>query len=280
MNDLLVNPAVQSGFIPLVVALICVFILKRAGWYWSGLAFAIAYFTSVYFTVGLQLTPLTSTRKTLILAIAAIVLGLVLDVVINVARQKPRVVFGALFAAGACAVIWVVWPVASRQEGAELWLTLLPSMLYAGWITAGTQTLHDKSDEGAMVALAQGLGTGISALLGASALLGQLGIAIGAIAGAYLIMLVFNQEVKLGSNFTLPIGLLNGLIGVGAVLYASLPWYTLLPLVLIPATIYIPVTSERSKFFKLLMLALLTLPLTIIAIVIAWSTTGNSEGLY
>jgi hypothetical protein len=280
MNDLLVNPAVQSGFIPLVVALICVFILKRAGWYWSGLAFAIAYFTSVYFTVGLQLTPLTSTRKTLILAIAAIVLGLVLDVVINVARQKPRVVFGALFAAGACAVIWVVWPVASRQEGAELWLTLLPSMLYAGWITAGTQTLHDKSDEGAMVALALGLGTGISALLGASALLGQLGIAIGAIAGAYLIMLVFNQEVKLGSNFTLPIGLLNGLIGVGAVLYASLPWYTLLPLVLIPATIYIPVTSERSKFFKLLMLALLTLPLTIIAIVIAWSTTGNSEGLY
>lgn len=280
MNDLLVNPAVQSGVIPLVVALIFALVLKRAGWYWSGLAFAIAYFTSVYFTVGLQFTPLTSTRKTLILAVAAIVLGLVLDVVMAAARQKPRAVFAALFAAGACAVLWVVWPVASRLEGTERWFMLLPSMLYAGWITAATEKLHHKPDEGAMVALALGLGTGISALLGASALLGQLGIAIGAVAGAYLLLLVVNQQVKLGSNFTLPVGLLNGLIGIGAVVYASLPWYTLLPLVLIPATIHIQVPSERSKFFKLLMLALLTLPLTIIAIVIAWGTTGGSEGVY
>ena len=276
MNNLLVNPAVQSGVIPLLAALICAFILKRFGWYWSGLGFGIAYYISVYFAAGLQFTPLTSTRKTLILGIAAILLGLVLDYI----RQKPRIVFPVVFVGGAFAAIWVVWPVASRQEGAELWLLLLPSFLYAGWITAATEILNDKSDEGAMVALALGLGTGVSALLGASALLGQLGIAIGAIAGAYLLLLVFKQEVNLGSNFTLPVGLLSALTGIGAVTYASLPWYSLLPLVLIPATIYIPVSGERSKFFKLLMLALLTWPLTIIAILIAWKATGSSEGMY
>jgi hypothetical protein len=131
-----------------------------------------------------------------------------------------------------------------------------------------------------MVALALGLGTGISALLGASALLGQLGIAIGAIAGGYLLLLVFKQEIPLGSNLTLPVGLLSSLLGIAAVVYASLPWYSLLPLALIPVTINIPLPGELSRFFRLLLLAAYTLPLTIIAIVITWYVTSSNQSMY
>ena len=157
---------------------------------------------------------------------------------------------------------------------------LLPSLLYTGWLTASSETQSEKADQGSMLALALGLGTGISAMLGASALIGQLGIAIGAIAGAYLILLLFKQDIKLGSNFMLPVGLLCGLLGIAAVIYASLPWYSLIPLVAIPAVVHIPLSNELSKFKKLLLLASATLPLTIISIVITWMSMNSSESGY
>ena len=276
MNDLLANPAIQSGIIPFVIAIITAWGLRRMGWLWSGLGFAIAYYVSVYFAAGFQFTPLTSTRKILILGIIAIVVGLGVDFL----KQKPHFLSPIMFILGAAAMSWVIWPVAARQEGADFWMMLLPALVYAGWLTASSELLRSKADEGAMVALTLGLGTGISAMLGASALLGQLGIAIGAIAGGFLILLLLKQDMQLGSNFTLPVGLLSGLLGIAAVVYASLPWYSLLPLLLIPAMINIPVVGSSSKFKKLLMLAFYTLPLTIISVVITWISSSGSESGY
>lgn len=276
MNDLLANPAIQSGIIPFVIAMLAAWGLRRLGWVWSGLGFAIAYYVSVYFAVGFQFTPLTSTRKILILGLVAITLGLVVDFL----KQKPRFLPVVMFILGAVAMAWVIWPVTARQEGGDFWMMLLPSLIYAGWLTASSESLRNKPDQGAMVALTLGLGTGISAMLGASALLGQLGIAIGAIAGGYLILLLLKQNIQLGSNFMLPVGLFSGLLGIAAVVYASLPWYSLLPLLIIPAMIYMPVAGESSKFKKLLMLALYTLPFTIISVVITWISSGSGESGY
>lgn len=276
MSNLLTNPAVQSGIIPFIVALVAAWVLRRAGWLWSGLGFAIAYYVSVYFAAGLQFTPLTSTRKILILGIVTIGLGLVIDAL----KQKPRFLPVIIFVASAAAVTWVIWPVVNREQGGAFWLMLLASILYAGWLTTATETLRTRTDRGAMLALALGLGTGISAMLGASALLGQLGIAIGAIGGAYLLLQLLKQDILLGSNFALPVGLLNGLLGIAAVIYASLPWYSLLPLALLPATAHLPVRGELSKFKKLLLLALYTLPMTIIAIIITWITGSSGESMY
>ena len=276
MNDLLANPAIQSGIIPFVIAMLAAWGLRRMGWVWSGLGFAIAYYVSVYFAAGFQFTPLTSTRKILILGIVAIALGLSVDFL----KQKPRFLPAIIFVISAAAISWVIWPVAARQEGGDFWMMLLPSLIYTGWLTASTESLRSKPDEGAMVALTLGFGTGISAMLGASALLGQLGIAIGAIAGGYLILLLLKQDIKLGSNFVLPVGLLSGLLGISAVVYASLPWYSLLPLLVIPAMIHIPVAGGSSKFTKLLMLALYTLPFMIISVVITWISSGSGESGY
>ncbi|WP_455222377.1 hypothetical protein [Kaarinaea lacus] len=276
MSNLLTNPAIQSGIIPFVVALIAAWGLRRVGWVWSGLGFAIAYYISVYLAAGFQFTPLTSTRKILILGIVAIVLGLLIDAL----KQKSHLVSLIVFIVGAVAVSWVIWPVANREEGGSFWIMLMASLVYAGWLSASTDRLRDSTDRGAMVALALGLGTGVSAMLGASALLGQLGIAIGAIGGAYLILQLLKQEIALGCNFTLTVGLLNGLLGVSAVIYASLPWYSLAPLSLIPLTVNIPVPDELSKFKKLLLLALYTLPLTITAIIVTWAVSSSGESMY
>ncbi|WP_455209073.1 hypothetical protein [Kaarinaea lacus] len=276
MSDLLANPAIQSGIIPFAIALLAAWTLRRFGWVWSGLGFAVAYYTSVYLAAGFQFLPLTSTRKILILGIIAIALGLTIDAL----KQKPHIISAVIFVIAAAAVSWMIWPVVNRTEGAAFWIMLVTSIAYASWLTAASESLRNKTDQGAMLALALGLGTGISAMLGASALLGQLGIAIGAIGGAYLLLQLLKQDAQLGSNFTLPVGLLNGLLGVGAVIYASLPWYSLLPLALIPATVNIPVSGELSKFKKLLLLALYTLPLTIIAIVITWTASSSGESMY
>jgi hypothetical protein len=276
MSNLLSNPAIQSGIIPFVVALGIAFALKRFGWFWSGLAFAFAYYLSVYLAAGFQFLPLTSTRKILLLGMAAIAIGLIFDAT----KIKSKLLSAVTFLLGAASVTWVIWPVLARQEGIAILTILVPALVYTGWLTSTLNKARSNTDQGAMMALALGLGTGISAILGASALTGQLGIAIGAIAGAFLLLSLLNQNIKMGSNVMLPAGLLSGLLGVGAVIYASLPWYCLVPLAAIPLTAYTQLPENLTKFKALLLRASFTLPFTIIAIVVAWISTSSSESMY
>ena len=276
MSTLLSNPAVQSGIIPLIVAFVAAFLLKRFGGFWPGLAFAVAYYISVYLAAGFQFYPFTSTRKILILGIVAIILGIIIDTT-KIGRKHLPVI---IFALGAIASLWVIWPVLARQEGIALLIMAFPSLLYVAWLCVGTHKLRQNPEQGAMVALALGLGTGISAILGASALVGQLSMAIGAIAGALLLLHLVNQNIKTGSTFMLPVGLLSGLLGIGAVIYASLPWYCLIPLAATPLTTYIQLPDQLTKIKLLLLLAAVTLPFPIIAIVLTWIGTTSNESMY
>lgn len=276
MNDLLNNPAIQSGIIPLLIALVCAAFLKRFKGCWAGLSFAIAYYVSVYLTAGFQFLPFTSTRKILLLGIIAVVLGVLIDNT-KFSRKHSRI---ALSAVAAAAGVWLIWPVMVRQEGLILILIMIAAMLYTGWLTVATNNLRNDSDRAAMIALSLGLGTGISAILGASALIGQLGIAIGAVAGAMLLLSIFNQNLKLGSTFTLPVGLLSGLLGIAAVTYASLPWYCLIPLAGIPLTTYARIPGNLTKIKLLLILAAITVPLPLISIALAWFSGSGEESMY
>lgn len=276
MNQLLSNPAIQSGVIPLVVALISALLLKRLNGHWAGLSFAVAYYASVYLAAGFQFFPFTSTRKILVLGIVAIVIGVVID---N-SKFSDKHSRSALTAIAVAAGLWLIWPVMTRQEGFMLILFGIATMFYVGWITFGTHKIRKDSDRAAMVALGLGLGTGISAILGASALIGQLGIAIGAIAGAMLLLLLFQQNIKLGSTFILPVGLLSGLLGIAAVTYASLPWYCLIPLAGIPLTSYVQIPGNLTKIKLLLILAAITLPLPVISIALAWFSGSGEESMY
>jgi len=63
---------IQSGVGPFFIAIISAWLLRHLGWLWTGLGFALAYTCSVYWVVGLQFTPIISTKKIVLLGLAAV----------------------------------------------------------------------------------------------------------------------------------------------------------------------------------------------------------------
>ena len=270
MNELLNNPAIQSGILPFVIALAGLVILRPLGWYWACLALVVAFYSGVYVTVGFQFTPLTSTRKIYLLGMAATAIGLILDA-LPLARRYVITLLAMLAAASA---LWVLWPFLSRKEGMALWLGAIGTLVYMAWLTALVE--RNRLAQPAIYAgiFAIGIGTGLSALLGASALLGQLGSSIGAATGAFILLSLFNKPVAAGTSFTFPAALLSGLIGVSAVAYAQLPWYSLMMIAAIPLLLNLPLPMTLSKPKQLLIMCALTLALAIAAIGMTWQVRG------
>ena len=123
--------------------------------------------------------------------------------------------------------------------------------------------------------MALGLGTGGSALLGASALLGQFGLALGAAASAYLLLqTITNSRLPCGRSFTLPLSLIAGLIGCLTVLTAQLPWYALFMLAIIPLAAKIPVPEKMGLWLQSLLLSIATLTCAAGAIYLTWYVAG------
>lgn len=271
MNQLLSDPVFQSAIAPFAAALIAALVLNLLGGGWSGLAVSIGFYVSTWLVAGLKLFPLTSTHKILLLGFAAAAVGIVLDLYKGPRRYLPAV----LFAAGAAAALWVLWPVLTRREGSALWLMAGGAGLYAGWVLAVGNGLRARPLAAGSVALSLALGTGVSAVFGASALLGQLASSIAAGAGAFLLLGVFMSRQHAGAVLTTPVMLLCGLFGIAASVYAKLPWYSLLPLAVIAPLGYIPVREDKPAWMRLLALLLVTLPGAVIAILTTRHVTGS-----
>jgi hypothetical protein len=120
-----------------------------------------------------------------------------------------------------------------------------------------------------------GLGTGGAALLGASALLGQFGLALGSAASAYLlIQMISNRPLPCGRSYTLPLSLISGLTGSLAVLTAELPWYALAPLAAIPLLAKIPVSEKSALWLQSLLLSIASLACAAGAVYLTWRVAG------
>jgi len=271
MEGLLDHPAVQAGIVPLIVAGIFGFSLHRFGAIWAGLGFLLAFYSTVYLIIGFDISPLTSTRKIIILGFVAFLVGLSLDMK---TMKKPILPFilGLLVA---CGILWIIWPVLVRKEGIELWIMAVSSSLYVAWLSVSYHNLQHQTTRITVSIFALAMGTGISAMLGASALLGQLGIAIGAAAGVFILFAFFFGNFKVANNYVLPSVVLCGYIGVGGVIYASLPWYSLLPLVFVPIAAQIPKLNNHAKYKQILLICVFTLPLTGIAAFLTWQQAGE-----
>lgn len=270
MSPWLDNVFVQSAVVPFVVGLVAALVLRRTGAPWAGFGFALAFGAAAYLIAGFQLLPLTSTRKILLAAAGAVAVGLVLDTLVS--DRRVRLWLPATGAAAA--TLWVLWPVLLRSEGAQLAWVALPALAYTGWLVAGTQALEPAPVKTTVAALMLGLGTGVSALLGASALMGQLGGAVAAAVGAYVLAFLWRGPYAPGRTLTLPATLLCALIGVSAVHYASLPWYSLAPLALIPLLARLPLPAGRGGLGAIALASLYTLPAAAAAIIITWRVAG------
>lgn len=270
MEVWLAHPAVQSGGIPFVAALVWGLVFFRLGWYWTGLGLAAGFYASAYFAPGLEFTPLTSTRKILLLGLAAAALGLVLDLLPRM--RKAATVIVAL--AGAAALTWIVWPQLMRENSVVTWPVALGCAVYVAWLAAATESLRDRPAAAASAAVALGFGTGACALFGASAMLGQIGFALAAAAGAMWLVVVFARKAELGSVFCLPAGVLAGLIGAGAAVFSKLPWYSLPVLALVPLLARVPLAKGASRLMQGFVYVLVCGVAAASAGVIAWRVAG------
>jgi len=271
MQDLLTNPAVQSGIIPFIAALLVGLLGKRLGWYWAGLALLVGFVATVYVTVGFQFQPWTSTRKIIALGFAATVFGGLLDIYPWSRRWLPAV----LLIVAAATVWWLIWPVLQRREGLDAWLLGVGSLLYGGWCAAAMESLRSRPVHAVAAVVALGFGTGAVTLLGASALLGQLGLALGAAAVALGLLVTFMRNTEIGSLAMLPAGVLLGLIGVSGHVYAKVPWYSLALLALVPVCARVPLSPQWPRWLQALSALLLVGAPAGIAAWLVWRVAGG-----
>jgi hypothetical protein len=120
-----------------------------------------------------------------------------------------------------------------------------------------------------------GFGSGGAALFGGSALLGLFGMALGAAAGAYLlIQMITNARLHCGRSFTLPLSLIAALSSGFAVLSSELPWYALLVLAVIPLLAKMPLPEKQPLWMQAILLSLVTLLCAAGAIYLTWRVAG------
>ncbi len=269
MQELLNNPAVQAGAAPFLVALIAVELFRRIRL--SGLAIIAGFAVTVYLASDFNMVPLTAARKIVALGLASALLALVLT------SLRSRWMGWLLPVLGGVAAIWTVQRILQHQEPRVVLLWGAGCAAYVAILVWGMDMLSDREPlRAASAATALGIGTGGATLVGASALLGQFGLALGSAAGAHLLVqMISNKPLPNGRTFTLPLAVIAGLTGCLAVLSAQLPWYTLPILAVIPVLARFAPLPNGSIRIRSLLLSILTFALVGAAIFVTWRVAGD-----
>jgi hypothetical protein len=271
MNGLLDNPAIQAGVAPFVVALIASALLGRSRF--LGLAVAAAFITLVTLAIGFSFESLNSVRKVVVVGLVTSALVVPLELA-GSARALVWLRAGVSVAAG-LAGLWVVWRILQQQDSGPAILAGAATALYLAALVASTAVVSADPVRASASALMLGLGAGALALLGASASMAQAGIAIGAGAGAtLLVQMISGRRAPVGWTLSLPASVIVGLIGLVAVYAGALHWYCLLPILAAPwATRLVP-PGQRPVWLTAFLSALAALIPMLLAVVLAWATTG------
>jgi len=274
MTDLLNFPEVQSFVLPLLAALLIGFIAQRFGLANRGIGMIAGFIVTALFVNGVELQPLTAARKIILLGIAAAMVGAVLDY--RRAHWPGRPLYFATLSLFASA--WVLGIVLLRKSGMEMLTAGVGIALYTGWIIYWLDRLQHDELRATSATVSLGLGTGLAAIIGASALYGQLAIAISAASGGVLLLALRKNNHGAGSVLTLPAGILLGLIGCTAVAFADVPWIVLVILGLIPpAAHWLPVPENWPRWGQAGFLTVSTMALAGLALAYAWYLAGGSS---
>ncbi|TPW18503.1 MAG: hypothetical protein FD130_202 [Halothiobacillaceae bacterium] len=271
MDAIITHPAFQSGIAPFLVALGVALLLRPLSNPWKSIGLMAGFGVSVYLVVGWQLLPLTSTRKIFIIAALLTLLGVLLDLY---PALRDRLLHGVV-AAGVVSVVWVIWPLLQRQEDDRWWPIAGAALLFSTLLTGSLRRL--KRDNGSLSVALCGVALGLSgaALMGASLLYAQLAAALCGGAAAYLLLSLWHDFDGAGEVLLLPSTALLALIAVAAVLFAQVPWYSLLPLLTIPLLVSLPLPLSWATWQeRAAQLGLVVLPITL-TIVMVWSVEGS-----
>lgn len=269
MMNWLNHPAIQSGIAPFLAALMVAFLLDRIRL--SGLAVLAGFCTTVYLVADFNFEALTATRKIILTGLVAGTIAPVLAIF----PSSWRMVRYLLGIGAVAATLWVFWPILIQKPFMESLVLGIGLSLFVTWQVVLTDGLSSQPVRAGAAGLGMGAGVGFSALLAASASLGQLGLAIGAASGAYLFLqFLQNKTLSCERTFTLPVSLLSALLASAALVLAKLPWYCLPVMALIPLAAYLPIMQTRSCRMQIIVFSLMTMLVAVVATGLAWYAEG------
>jgi hypothetical protein len=269
LQELLNHPAMQAGLAPFLAAMVAAELFQRPRL--SGLAIIAGFAATVYLASDFNFEPLTASRKIVLSGLIGTLLALLIDIL------RTRWFVSFLPVIGGAVAIWTAQRILQQQESPLVLQWSAACAAYVGILIWDMDKLLEKGPIRAPVAaIALGFGTGAAALVGASALLGQFGLALGSAAAAHLLIQMFtNQTLSTGRVFTFPLALITGLTGCIAVLSARLPWYALIMLAAIPlAARLVPFPGTSIRINSLLLL-ILTLAIAAGSVYLTWRSAGN-----
>ena len=268
MDELLRNPAVQAGVAPLLAALAVAGGLARTRLAW--LAIVAGYATMVALTTGFSFSPLSASRKVLLLVLVAPAIGLVLDF----AAGRARRVAAALSLFAGVAALWSFSTVFVQREFAQALATgALVALCTVGtvWLTV---RLRGDGVAAGTAGLGLGLATGGGALLSASTGYLMSGIAIAAASAAMLLVQVAaRRAIAPGFTGTLSIGLSAALVASATLMIAQLPWYALPLLLLVPLAASLVARSRLPLPAKAALGAVAAPAAAAVPLLAAWTAT-------
>jgi len=279
MQQLLSSPEIQSAVLPFAVALLIYLGLRKlteTAWLW---ALCAAFLLSAGLINGTTFTPLTGTRKIILLVAASFAIAALLPAVLQ-GRNRQRVALALICLS---ALSWVFWTVASRMQPGAITLLALGCAALVACLALSFERIAGNTAKLHGAGLGLLLGTGLSATAAASALLGQLGLALAAASGGAFLGWVLVGGAH-GSNqgrhtiSTLPYVLAPASLGVAAVMFASLPWYALIPLAAIPLAVSLVPLKADSRFLRALLASLPALAIAIAVALWVWQTSGSDSG--
>lgn len=273
MQELLANPAVQSAVLPALVASIAWALVGRtralaavplAGWA-----------AVVALAVGFSLEPLSARSKLVIALAASALLALALD---WLRVQASARVVAALAALATGAALWIALRVLEQREGAAAWWLGLGVGAWAAAAVAAVAWADLPTPRALVVAAALGFTTAALGLLGASASIAMMGIALGASYAIALAAGLGTGRLPHGLRFVgLQAAAFAALGGEVASLTGELPWTALLPLPLIPlAARLAPRRFAAPAADAALTAAACALP-ALVAAALAWRAAGGAS---
>jgi hypothetical protein len=264
MDIWLAHPAVQAAGLPFLVALAMAWPLARTRW--LALPQAAGFAATATLAIGWSLESLTSTRKLALAGVAAILLCALIEMLDDRRRTATALACIAL----AAATVWMLWRLLAQQDAAHAVLT---GVVAAGYVAAQGALVLRAGDDPVRAAAAGAVlawGTGVVAILGASAVLGTVALAAGSAAIATLgVQFLRGAGGPAGRSIALPAAAVAALAGANAVLTAELPWYALLPLLLVVPAAQLAPATLRPRARALSALALAFVPAAA-AVALAW----------
>ena len=275
VNDLLNNPAVQAAAVPFIIALLLAYAM--AGTRYLAVAVVSGLVAVLALTIGFSLEPFTAVKKLILATFGATAIALALEATGIGARRAATT---AVALAAGLAAVWAVMRVLQQMEAPGAWAMGLAAFAFTLATTGGAIAAGATSSlRAAVIGACLGWGSGVLALLGASALLAQLGLALGtASAAVALVQMSRGRDAPLGWTVAVPVAVAAPLIGVLASAAGELPWYCLIPLPLAPlAARLMPTGALRRPWQHAFATGFATLVPVAGAVGLAWLSAAHSS---